>query len=283
MRRFDSWKVRCAFACASLVVATCGARAGTVVSFETVAGACRGDLLSAKIDGGRFRVDSHTGDQEGTLLYDHAERMMTSLVHRQRQFVQIEVDEDALDYQGDVADSTGNYMNRQMEKVEAQMAQQCEQMRKQGMGCPTMGLDMRGMMKGMMANQMPTWRDTGRDGDSNGVACRWWEQAQGGRPVREECSARVSTLPIDERDRRGFERGMQVLHRYGSNMMGMLKGFTGQTELPSVMPKDALSIVLVCIGPDGKESGRSVARFTQQQIAESEFELPFGYTPMKMQ
>ena len=276
-----AWKL--AIACVPLMAASAAAHAGTLVAFAPDSGACPVEILGVKIDGGRFRIDTRSQELEGTLLYDHAERLMTSLMHDQRQYMQIEVDEDALDYQGDVATSTGNYMDKQFEKIEAQMAQQCADLRKQGMDCPMANMDMRGMMKGMMSSQVLAWRDTGRDGESGGVACRWWERTQGGRKVMEECSAKVAALPIAERDRRGLERGMQVMHRYGSNMMGMMKGITGDAAAPAGLPKDALSIVQLCFGPDGKESGRVVATFAEQQIAEAGFQIPSGYTQLRMQ
>jgi len=76
---------------------------------------------------------------------------------------------------------------------------------------------------------------------------------------------------------------MQVLHRYGSNMMGMMKGIASDAPPPAGLPKDALSIVQVCFGPDGEESGRATATFAEKPIAEGDFEIPPGYTQMRMQ
>lgn len=277
----NHWSRRCrriallGFLAALLPAAQAGSRIGFAATGE-----CEPELESLKIDGSQFRSDSRVGGQGTSLLYDGVERVMTTLMHDSLQYLQTEVDEDALDYQGDVADSTGNYMNKQMEKMEAQMAQQCAQMRSQGMQCPEM--DLRGMMQGMVANQMPTWRDLDRDGESGGIACRWWERAQAGRKVMEECSAKVGALPIGERDRRGLQRGVQVMQRYGGNMMGMMRGLTGEDAPPSGMPSDAVAIAQVCFGADGRESGRVAATFAESEVDAAEFEIPSGYSQMRM-
>lgn len=255
------------------------AQAATRVTFESK-GACPSEAESLTIDGSRFRSDTSVEGQGTSLLYDGAERLMITLMHDVRQYMQTEVDEDALDYQGDVADSTGNYMNKQMEKMETQMAQQCAEMRKQGMDCPQ--VDIRGMMQGMVNNQMPAWRDLDREGESAGIGCRWWERTQGGVRIKEECSAKVGDLPIGERDRRGLERGIKVMQRYGSNMQGMMQGLTGDAAQQSGLPQDGLVIAEVCYGADGKEIGRVTAKFVEATVDAKLFETPAGYSQMSM-
>ncbi len=280
MRRIHRWTGAWPVVAFAFVMGLAPAtEAASIIRFAKT-GECDSELDALKIDGNQFRADSRVDGQGTSLLYDGVERLMTTLMHDSRQFMQTEVDEDALDYQGDVADSTGNYMNKQMEKMEAQMAQQCAQMRKQGMECPQM--DLRGMMQGMVANQMPTWRDLERDGESAGIACRWWERAQGGRKVREECIAKVGAWPIGERDRRGLERGLLVMQRYGNNMMGMMRGLTGNDAPRSGMPKDGVAIAQVCYGADGGESGRVAATFAEAKVEAADFEIPSDYAQMRM-
>lgn len=257
------------------------AHAGTEIKFERT-GACPHETESLKIDGSRFRSDSRVGGQDSSLLYDGLERLMTTLMHDSREYVQTEVDEDALDYQGDVANSTGNYMNKQMEKMDAQMAQQCEQARKQGLECPMAGMDVRALMQGMMASQATTWRDLERDGEVAGLACTWWERAHSARKVMQECSAKVVALPINDRDRRGLERGLRVMDRYGSNMLGMVTGLTGQAPSQAGLPQDGLVVEQVCFGGDGKSTGRVVASFADVKFDASTFAIPAGYSEMRM-
>lgn len=284
MRCDDLWRsfVAAATLTAALAVGLIGtARAGATVTFATT-GTCPGEVESIKIDGSRFRSDSRMGGSPSSLIYDGVERLMTTLMHDTRKYLLTEVDEDALDYQGDVADSTGNYIGKQLEKVEAQMAAQCKEARKQGMECPMAGMDVQGMMQGMMSSQMPAWRDLDRDGESAGVACRWWERSQGGRKIMEQCGAKFSALTLGDRDRRGLERGMQVMTRYGTSMLGMLRGLTGDAPAPAGPPQDTLVVAQVCFGPDGKESGRATAEFAEGAIPESAFETPSDYSQMKM-
>ena len=263
------------------VVLSAVAMAGTVLSYSA-RGECRGEIETAWIQGSQFRVDGGIDGLDYSTLYDGGERVTTALMHDQRQYFEMEVDEDALDYQADVAYSGGNFIEKQMDKAQAQMKAQCEQMERQGMPCPEMSTDMQGMMSGMMASQLPTWRNLGRGGEVGGVACQWWERGQGGVKLREECRAGISDLRIAERDRRGFAKGIAVMERYAGGMQGMSRGITGQDPAHSNPPPDTLVLEQICFDATGNESGHASADFADSIIDESVFAIPDGYTRMSM-
>ena len=85
----------------SLLGATAVANADVTLDYQTSGHDCRGDFERMRVKGPALRVDSNMGGREGSFVYDGIEKLAYALDHRQHQFVQLEVDEDAAEFNAD--------------------------------------------------------------------------------------------------------------------------------------------------------------------------------------
>ena len=123
----------------------------------TLQGDCSVEPSALQISGSRMRIDHEIAGHPGSSLFDGLEETMVYLDHERRRYHEVAVDFDATDYTADVARSSMNYLDKQMEEVQQQMEENCRQAEKQGMACPQQGaMDIEAMMamaQGMQAAQ----------------------------------------------------------------------------------------------------------------------------------
>lgn len=113
------------------------------VTFEQQ-GECSAPFTEMQIRGSQLRIDH----QDGSMLYDGLEQTAIHLDHRQKRWMELEVDADAADYTADVASSSLHRAEREMAKAQQQMVESCKQLESQGMTCPQMpAMDMQAMMQ----------------------------------------------------------------------------------------------------------------------------------------
>lgn len=77
-------------------------------------GGCAGDFDRVQVKAGWLRVDSdERGENAGSMIYDHTEKLGYFIDHRERSFMQTEMDEDATDLQADIMKSLRIRMRRE--------------------------------------------------------------------------------------------------------------------------------------------------------------------------
>lgn len=138
----------------SIAVLALPARADVTLTWAAQGGPCPVEPTALYIQGSMLRADTRQADMDYSLIYDGVEQFGTSLDHTQRTVHQMEFDDDALDFQGDVAHATGVRVDKEMDKAQVemerakvQMAEQCRELERQGMACPQVGMpDMSALM-----------------------------------------------------------------------------------------------------------------------------------------
>ena len=98
-----------------------GAASADTTLRYTAQGDCPAIADSVEISGALIRFDVHELGEEYYSVFDGAEELYTTMLPAQHKYAQVEVDEDALDYTGDVADSAGKYVDNQMQKMQAML------------------------------------------------------------------------------------------------------------------------------------------------------------------
>jgi hypothetical protein len=76
-------------------------------------GGCAGDFERVELKSYFLRVDSGGGGHAGSMIYDHSEKLAYFIDHGSRTFMQTELDEDAIDLQGDIMKSLRTKMRKQ--------------------------------------------------------------------------------------------------------------------------------------------------------------------------
>ncbi len=250
---------------------------------------CESNLSAIQVSSSRMRIDSVMQGRKYSMLFDGMEGIVTSLDHSNHSFHQIEVDEDALDYNTDVMSSTGNFIANKMNEMQAQMKKQCEQMEKQGYGCANMP-DMASMMQNaqsMATGQMPVIeiKSTDKIQAVAGMACKTYDRYQNGIRSSEECYVETKNLVMPDKDKKYLLRNMKVMHHFAKSMIGLTDKLMAGNEKTSGMPDPADRDVLlsqICFSPDGDEAGRIEAQISNMTINAGNFEIPPGYSAMNI-
>lgn len=263
----------------ALVLGT-SAHADTTLHYA-VEGNCPAIADAVEISGSLIRIEIHAQGQDYASIFDGGEDLYTTLLPAQRKYYQVEVDEDALDYTGDVADSTGKYIDNQMLKMQTMMQQQCAELEKSGGSCASMP-DLRSIMQGMAASSPKLeLRDTGHKKTVADVDCGVFEVLEGGVKKKEACYAASADLPLPETDRKGLARGLKAMTRYGQAFEGMATHFGGAGA--SARMPDGLPIAETCFDSAGQTVGQNSVSISQAAIAPERFDIPADYTRMIVQ
>ncbi len=299
-------------------------------SFRYVLGGadCAPEVGVLHVSGSRLRLEG----ANGIAIYDGLEQMLVGLDASNRTFMQIEVDDDAQDFQRDVASASMTRVDRELERANAMLAQQraeadarCRKDRSQCAAASMLqGIDLDAMMNmdvGALAAQQEqmigqldekTLRqagidpaqmraqlddaktqaakarskeergpvevvDTGRSETHDRIACRVRELRAGDALVESRCEAGFDALGLDERDRRGVERGYKRLTSYAESFQPIVDRFGVAAGAPR---PEGLVVRQVCYGDDGRERGRATLAIAREPLAEALFEIPADYRPM---
>jgi len=250
---------------------------------------CKSSMSLIQISGSRMRVDSAMEDKKYSMLFDGMEDLITALDHDRHSYHQIEVDEDALDYNQDVMSSTGNYIGNQMNALQAQMKEQCAQMQKQGMSCPNIA-DISAMMQTAQAmsglgSPVIEIKPGNKNQTIAGMPCNTIDRYQNGRKSSEECYVEPKDFSMSEKDKKYLLRNLKVMVQYSSTFSGLAEKFKMAAPDKPVQPDPANKDILlsqVCFAPDGSEAGRIEVQISNAAIDETSFDIPPGYQVMKM-
>jgi hypothetical protein len=140
--------------CWSLAVLALPAHADVSLTWTAQGGPCPVEPTALYVQGSMLRADTRQAGMDFSMIYDGVEQLGTQLDHNQRTVYQTEFDDDALDFQGDVAHATGVRVDKEMgkaqvemEQAKVQMAEQCRELERQGMACPQIAMpDLSAMM-----------------------------------------------------------------------------------------------------------------------------------------
>jgi len=94
---------------AYVLAAPACAFADATISYRSEGG-CAGDFDSVQLKDYYLRADAEQGGGSGSMIYDGAEKLGYFIDHRSRTFMQVEMDEDAVDLQADIMSSLRKQM-----------------------------------------------------------------------------------------------------------------------------------------------------------------------------
>jgi hypothetical protein len=97
----------------SFLAVAANANADVTLAYETNGHDCHGDFDRLQLKGAALRVDSNMGGRDGSFVYDGIEKLAYALDHREHRFMQVEVDEDAAEFNADRMASVQKMMRNQ--------------------------------------------------------------------------------------------------------------------------------------------------------------------------
>ena len=249
---------------------------------------CKSSLLALQISGSKTRYDSVSENQPYSTLFDGSEDIITTLDHPNRRYHQVEVDEDALDYNKDVMSSAGTYVGNQMQSLQAQMKQQCVEMAKQGISCPDMDLSSIMQSAQAMTNQQASKMELRPSETTNTVAgmpCKTFDRYENDKKESEECYVEPKDMVMSDIDKKYFLRNMKVMTHYALSFAGLSEKLSIVDKQGSAQSDPADKAILlskICFSPDGGEVGRIEVQVSNAAIDEASFDIPAGYQVMSM-
>lgn len=250
---------------------------------------CQSKMSVIQLSGSRMRMDGETDGRKYTMLFDGMEDIITSLDHSSQSYHQMEVDEDALDYNADVMSSTGNFVGNQMNAIQAQMNKQCEELEKQGGSCAGMP-DLASIMQNaqsMASGQKPMMEIKPSDKVQavGGIACKTYDRYQNSMRSSEECYVETKDMTMPDKDKKYLLKNMKVMQHFVKSMTGFAtKLMPGKDKVQAQSdPADSdFLLSQVCLSPDGNEAARIEVQISNATIAEGSFEIPPGYRVMNL-
>ena len=271
-----------------IALAPCVSQADVSLTYPQQA-QCTSNVSAIQISASHLRLDSAIENKKYSMLLDGAEDMITMLDHSARQYHLTEVDDDALDYNKDVMSSTGTFMDKQMQAMQAQMKQQCVQMEKQGMSCPNM--DLSSIMQTMQASAGQgaakiEIKPSEKNKTVAGMACKSFDRYENGKKKSEECYIEAKDAVMSDKDKKYLLRNMKVMFHYSDSFSGLSEKFkmidANQPTGPDPANKDIL-LSKTCYASEGSEAGRIEVQINNSAIDPTSFDIPAGYTSMSMQ
>jgi hypothetical protein len=112
---------RAATQAAVLFLCATAAHADAVLEYSGSNADCHADFVRVAVQGLSMRIDNAPPAQDMSMVYDSAEKVGVALDHKRKQFFELEFDDDAIDFQGDVMKSTSNMVDRKTEQLQKQL------------------------------------------------------------------------------------------------------------------------------------------------------------------
>ena len=220
---------------AALLLGASTARADAVLEYSGSNAECHADFVRVAVQGLSLRIDSAPPAEDMSMVYDAAEKVGVTLDHKRKQFFELEFDDDAIDFQGDVMKSTSNMIDRKTEQMKAQLPpgamsaspngmpqvdpKLMEQMMQQNMQHMTkeQRAQTEAAMKNMRASgyfgpqSEPVIEATGEKREIGGLTCAVERVTQDGQLVREDCRTTLDAIGIDPADVKRLVRVIEDL------------------------------------------------------------------------
>ena len=221
-----------------LLVGTAAAHADAILEYDGNDAACHAEFSRVAIRDLSLRVDSAPPQQDQSFVYDAGEKVGVALDHRRRQFFEMEFDDDAIDFQGDVMHSSSAMVNRKMQETQVPpfggqagangMPQvdpkMLEAMMQQNM--QHLPPEQRAKMQEAMQNfrsattvpPEPVVEVTDERREVNGIACTVERVSEGGTAVREDCRAPAGDLGLDAADVKRLQRSIARFQKFSASI-----------------------------------------------------------------
>ena len=103
-------KTMIAMSCIALL--STNALADNTIAYRS-SGGCAGDFERVELKSHWLRVDAGDAGNASSMIYDHAEKLAYFVDYQTHTFMQVEMDEDAIDLQSDIMKSLGTKMRKQ--------------------------------------------------------------------------------------------------------------------------------------------------------------------------
>ncbi len=292
----------------SVLLASCmtAAHADAVLEYSGSSTECHADFARVAVQGLSMRIDSAPPAQDMSMVYDSAEKVGVALDHKRKQFFELEFDDDAIDFQGDVMKSTSNMVDRKTEQMQKQLppgAMQpgangmpqvdpklMEQMMQQNMEHMTkeQRAQMQEAMKNMRASgyfgpqSEPAVEATGEKREVGGLACTVERVTQDGQLLREDCRTTLDAIGLDPADVKRMLRVIMRMQKYSSAVTSNLRLIknVNSARRDNVDPQHPL-VERRCF-EQGKPSGDVTLRVRNESAPAEWFSTPADYSRMDM-
>ena len=297
--------------CALFVVGCAAAHADAVLEYSGADSACHADFARLAVQGLSLRVDSAPPQQDMSFVYDAAEKVGVALDHGRKRFFEVEFDDDAIEFQGDVMKSTSTMVDKKVQQMESQMPRSAaaspnreagmagmpqidpklmESMMQQNMEHMTkeqraqMEQAMRSMREsgytGLGATQPePVVEATGERRDVGGIACTVERVTQGGQLVREDCRAAIGAIGLDAADLKRLQRALLRMEKFAASIRENMR-FVRAAKSETVDTQHLL-VARRCFDR-GSPRGDVTLQLRHDAAPAAWFSTPAGYARMDM-
>ena len=293
---------------AVLLLVANAARADAVLEYSGSDAQCHADFVRVAVQGLSMRIDSAPPAQDMSMVYDSAEKVGVALDHKRKQFFELEFDDDAIDFQGDVMKSTSNMVDRKTEQMKAQLppgAMQSGSMQPGASGMPQvdpklmeqmmqqnmehMTKEQRAQMEEAMKNMSssgyfgpqsePVTEATGEKREIGGLACTVERVTQGGQLLYEDCRTTLDAIGLDPADVKRMQRVILRMQKYANSVTANLR-LVKSAHRDKVDPQHPL-VERRCFD-QGKPSGDVTLRVRSETVPADWFVTPPDYSRMDM-
>jgi len=291
-------------AAAGLLLCATATHADAVLEYSGSDAGCHADFVRVAVQGLSMRIDSAPPAQDMSMVYDSAEKVGVALDHKRKQFFELEFDDDAIDFQGDVMKSTSNMVDRKTEQLQKQLPpgamqpgasgmpqvdpKMMEQMMQQNMEHMTkeQRAQTEAAMKNMRASgyfgpqSEPVVEVTGEKREVGGLACTVERVTQDGQLLHEDCRASLDAIGLDPADVKRMLRVILRMQKYASSVTANLRLVKNlkSVQRDNVDPQHPL-VERRCFD-QGKPSGDVTLRVRSETVPADWFVTPPDYAPM---
>ena len=288
---------------AVLLLVANAARADAVLEYSGSDAQCHADFVRVAVQGLSMRIDSAPPAQDMSMVYDSAEKVGVALDHKRKQFFELEFDDDAIDFQGDVMKSTSNMVDRKTEQLQKQLPpgamqpgasgmpqvdpKMMEQMMQQNM--EHMTKEQRAQMEEAMKNMRssgyfgpqsePVTEATGEKREIGGLACTVERVTQDGQLLYEDCRTTLDAIGLDPADVKRMQRVILRMQKYANSVTANLR-LVKSAHRDKVDPQHPL-VERRCFD-QGKPSGEVTLRVRSEPLPADWFVTPSDYGRMDM-
>ena len=288
---------------AALLLVANAARADAVLEYSGSDAGCHADFVRVAVQGLSMRIDSAPPAQDMSMVYDSAEKVGVALDHKRKQFFELEFDDDAIDFQGDVMKSTSNMVDRKTEQLQKQLPpgamqpgasgmpqvdpKMMEQMMQQNM--EHMTKEQRAQMEEAMKNMRssgyfgpqsePVTEATGEKREIGGLACTVERVTQDGQLLYEDCRTTLDAIGLDPADVKRMQRVILRMQKYANSVTANLR-LVKSAHRDKVDPQHPL-VERRCFD-QGKPSGEVTLRVRSEPLPADWFVTPSDYGRMDM-
>jgi len=295
-------------AAAGLLLCATATHADAVLEYSGSDAGCHADFVRVAVQGLSMRIDSAPPAQDMSMVYDSAEKVGVALDHKRKQFFELEFDDDAIDFQGDVMKSTSNMVDKKTEQMKAQLppgAMQSGSMQPGASGMPQVDPKMmeqmmqqnmehmtkeqraqtEAAMKNMRASgyfgpqSEPVVEVTGEKREVGGLACTVERVTQDGQLLYEDCRTTLDAIGLDPADVKRMQRVILRMQKYANSVTANLR-LVKSAHRDKVDPQHPL-VERRCFD-QGKPSGEVTLRVRSEPLPADWFVTPSDYGRMDM-